>query len=79
MKCPYCEKEMEEGFICNNQVSKTFWLPKKIFQNCVFLPCTKNKIKEKGGFSINNYSVIAKPDSIYVCKKCCKIIADIEI
>lgn len=81
MKCPYCNKEMKEGFLHSTGAMASewvFWLPKKYYHHHSFVPSTKKKIKKEDGIVIHSGGgITAKPDIIYVCEDCGKMIAEI--
>ena len=68
MKCPYCEKEMELGYIqCRDGVH---WTSKKMFV-AALSAFGKNSFPLENGAGINNTAVYA-----YRCSECKKVIID---
>lgn len=68
MKCPYCQKEMEAGFIqCRDGVA---WTPKK-YLIAAFSPFGKNSV------SLAN-DTIRDPDAVIAwhCADCKKVVID---
>ncbi len=69
MKCPYCEKEMEKGYIqCRDGVH---WTPKKVFV-AALSEFGKDSVSLENGVG-NNRAVYA-----YKCGDCKKVIIDYE-
>lgn len=80
MLCPYCNKEMREGNLVTPASLKLLsWVPKEYFNDHIFVPLTKQKVKDNGGVIINSESAFTgTPHLFYVCDDCGKIIGDIE-
>ena len=70
MKCPYCEKEMEKGYIqCRDGVH---WTPKKQLV-AALSEFGKDSISLENGAGRNNTVIYA-----YKCGDCKKVIIDYE-
>lgn len=69
MKCPYCEKEMEEGYILSAR-DPLYWYPKD--EEITFGRETENCVKLAKYPSWNRRKTVA-----YKCGSCSKIIIDI--
>lgn len=68
MKCPYCEKEMEKGYIqCRDGVH---WTSKKVFA-AALSEFGKDSLSLENGAGRNNSVVYA-----YKCDDCKKVIID---
>ena len=68
MKCPYCSKEMEKGFIqCRDGVT---WTPKKQWA-AALSSLGKNSVSLENGAANNSRTVYA-----YKCGECKKVIID---
>ncbi|HAG13212.1 MAG TPA: hypothetical protein DCG49_05040 [Ruminococcus sp.] len=82
MDCPYCGKEMAKGFL--GSMEKTggwmYWLEQSYFMQHTFLPVTKKKMKEAGGYVIphDGSGLAGIPNTFYVCRACGKLIGDVE-
>lgn len=68
MKCPYCEKEMEQGYIqCRDGVT---WTPKK-------QPIAALSVLGKGSLSLTNGAAEnSRTVYAYRCDRCKKVIID---
>ena len=81
MQCPYCGKEMTKGFIGaeSSRVSWTFWLEHDYLMKHTFLPVTKKKMQEAGGYVIPfGNGINTAPNTFYVCRDCGKMIGDVK-
>ena len=68
MKCPYCEKEMEKGYIqCRDGVT---WTPKKQLVSALSI-LGKDAVSLFNGAADNSSAVYA-----YKCSKCKKVLID---
>ena len=65
MKCPICEKEMEQGFLQGNQ--RVAWVKKR--HNFSLLP-------KQGEILLENNNFRAFIFSAWICKSCKKVIID---
>lgn len=83
MKCPYCGREMEGGYLRSAgsmPCEWVFWLPEVYFNEHLFLPITKEKLKKEGGVYINSGgSITQEGDPVFVCRSCGKLLADISV
>ena len=70
MKCPYCEKEMELGYI--QSPNGVVWTPKKHLIES-FAVLDGNGISLANGAAINAGTVYA-----YKCSKCQKVVIDLS-
>lgn len=68
MKCPYCEKEMELGYIQSRD--GMYWTSKKVFAP-VLSGLVKDSISLENGAGRNNTVVYA-----YKCSACKKVIIE---
>lgn len=74
MKCPYCEKEMNKGYIKTEGASGLFFMPDN--QEYGIFP-TKNGVEKKGGVVLDGpYLTRFHQNSVAVhhCDACRKII-----
>ena len=68
MNCPYCNKEMEEGYIAQDRYAIT-WRPIEAYNSVIKTIFSKNKIKLTS-FSNNTEA------RVFYCKDCRKFIID---
>ena len=71
MKCPYCNNDMELGYIqCRDGVT---WTPKKQFA-AALSSLAKNSVSLENGAADNSRTVYA-----YKCAECRKVIIDYSV
>lgn len=69
MKCPYCDLEMESGFLQSS--SEIFWGPRK--HKAFFTPTHEDEVLLANGF-LTGSAVIAN-----CCRNCQKLILNYEL
>ena len=70
MKCPYCGKDMEDGYIYNfDRTIGVIWYPKGKLPGHFI---TAKSIKKKGGMALSSYSLRRGGSKLSssICKSC---------
>ena len=70
MKCPYCKKDMNKGFISQDRFALK-WIPEEKYKGAIF------QWFAKGIKLTDSYSNVDSVES-YFCENCKKIVIDIE-
>ncbi|WIV13046.1 PF20097 family protein [Proteiniborus sp. MB09-C3] len=75
MNCPYCNKEMEKGYISDNRRYKMLWLP----EGTGFFLRTEKNIKKHNGMIISKSHLLEWDNPVaYACRICKKVIIEYE-
>ncbi|MGI6224763.1 MAG: PF20097 family protein [Peptococcales bacterium] len=73
MNCPYCNEEMEKGFLHASSSAGMYWLKEG---DSIILNTAKS-IKKNNGILLCKPSMFGPAKSMaYICKQCQKIIID---
>ncbi len=75
MNCPYCNKEMEKGYISDSRRYRMLWLP----EGTNFFLNTKKSITKHNGIILCELPWLEWEAPVaYACKECKKVIIEYE-